>query len=86
MLSTREEIAVQDIDMDHFGCSNDLLGTTCLNLCVGFIVFLNNNENLFVEHRSDVFFPSDLNFHNVQLCFKNIAKHIHKLSTACHIT
>jgi hypothetical protein len=50
---------INDIDIDHFGWSVDRLGTTSVSTCVGFIVILNDGQDLFVEHRSDAFFSSN---------------------------
>jgi hypothetical protein len=43
---------------------------------VGFVVILNNGQDVFIEHRSDTFFPVEINLKNVRACFKNIAEHI----------
>ena len=38
------------IDMDHFGSGIDYLATTGLGPCIGFVVLLDNNQHIFIEH------------------------------------
>jgi hypothetical protein len=77
---------INDIKMDHFSYSSDRLGTTGVNSCVGFVVFLNNNQNVFIEHRTDVYFPEELSLENIRLCFENVATHIFKVLPESHVT
>ncbi len=77
---------INDIDMDHFSSSTDWLGTAGIGPCVGFMILLNNNEHIFIEHRSDIYFPSELNLDNVRLCFKNIVKHVSTILPESSIT
>jgi hypothetical protein len=86
MSTTEKEEKINDIEMEHFGCSNDWLSTTGVNTCVGFIVFLNNGENVLIEHWSDISFPETLNINNVRSCFKKIARHIDKLFEHSNVT
>ncbi len=87
MPSRMKEISIiSDIDMDNFGQSSYRLATTGVSTCVGFIVFLDNSEGVFLEHRSDLFLPTTINLETVRLCFKNIAKHISNLFPTSAIT
>jgi hypothetical protein len=66
---------INDIEMDHFGLAIDYLATKGLGPCIGFIVLSNNCQHIFIEHRSDIYFPRAINLDNVRLCFNNIAQH-----------
>jgi len=75
--------------MDYFGISTyDRLATTGVGPCIGFVVILNTDDDrqVFIEHRSDTYFPAILTLHNVRLCFQNLAKHIVQLRPEFDIT
>jgi hypothetical protein len=76
---------IYDIDMDHFGQSDDRLATTGLASCIGFVVILNDGQNVFVEHRSDIYLPTTINLENIRSCFKNVAKHIFEILPTSNI-
>ncbi|CAF3112400.1 unnamed protein product [Rotaria socialis] len=86
MTSTTNDQLINDIEMDHFGCSTHRLSTTGINSCVSFIILLNHGEHIFMEHRSDVYFPTLLNMENVRLCFENIAEHICRIQPQSDVT
>jgi len=58
--------------MNYFGISTDRLVTTGVGPCVCFSVILNSadDKQIFIEHRSDAYFPSSLTLNNVRLYYK----------------
>ncbi|CAF4608829.1 unnamed protein product [Rotaria socialis] len=84
-MATSNSLSILDIQMDHFGSSPDRIATKGLNSCVAIVVFLNPGGRIFVEHRSDVYFPNDLNLQNLDRCFENICKHIEIISPESNI-
>jgi hypothetical protein len=62
--------------MDYFGSSDNRLGTTGINTCIGFIVIFNHGGHVFIEHRTAIHFPSQLSISNIRSFFKNIVEHI----------
>ncbi|CAF1284584.1 unnamed protein product [Rotaria magnacalcarata] len=86
MTSTTNDQLINNIEMDHFGCSTHRLSTTGINSCVSFIILLNHGEHIFMEHRSDVYFPTLLNMENVRLCFENIAEHLCRIQPQSDVT
>jgi len=62
------------------------LATTGVARCICFIVILNDAEEVFIEHRSDIFFPAQLKLENVGLCFQNLAEHINEILPTSNIT
>ncbi|CAF5021126.1 unnamed protein product, partial [Rotaria sp. Silwood1] len=64
----------------------DYLATTDLGPCIGFVVLLDNNQHIFIEHRSSVYLPSSINLVTVRLCFQNVAKHVSDLLPTSSIT
>ncbi|CAF0953263.1 unnamed protein product [Rotaria sordida] len=78
--------SINDIKVDHFGSGIDYLATTSLGPCIGFVVLLDNNQHIFIEHRSSVYIPPLINLATVRLCFQNIAKHVSDLLPISSIT
>ncbi len=78
--------SINDIEMDHFGSGIDYLATTGLGPCVGFLVLLDNNQHIFIEHRSSLYLPPSINLATVRLCFQNVAKHVSELLPTSNIT
>jgi hypothetical protein len=77
---------INDIEMEHFGCNTHWLGTTGINSCIASIILLNNNQNIFIEHRSDIYLPVEINLDNVRLWFENVAKHASTSVSGAKIT
>jgi hypothetical protein len=71
--------------MDCFGSSNDFLSTTGVGPCVGFVVLLANGQNIFIEHRTDMYLPRGMNINNVRLCFNPLSPSIF-FANACTLT
>ncbi|CAF3704474.1 unnamed protein product [Adineta steineri] len=84
-LGTKSKL-INDINVDHFGCSNDRLGSTGITTCIGFIVTFNNGEDVFIEHKSNILFPKVVTLENMRICFKNIAKYIYDVLPTSTIT
>ncbi|CAF1160060.1 unnamed protein product [Rotaria sordida] len=78
--------SINDIEIDHFGSGIDYLATTSLGPCIGFVVLLDNNQHIFIEHRSSVYIPPLINLATVRLCFQNVAKHVSDLLPISSIT
>ena len=78
--------AIFDVDMDHFDCSKDSLATTGVNTCICFVIILDTDQHVFIEHRSDPYFPSVITSENVPLCLKNVAEHVHAMKPKSNIT
>ncbi|CAF1282425.1 unnamed protein product [Rotaria sordida] len=78
--------SINDIKVDHFGSGIDYLATTSLGPCIGFVVLLDNNQHIFIEHRSSVYIPPLINLATVRLCFQNVAKHVSDLLPISSIT
>jgi len=74
--------------MNYFGISTDRLVTTGVGPCVCFSVILNSadDKQIFIEHRSDAYFPSSLTLNNVRLYLQNVAEHIVQLCPEPDIT
>jgi hypothetical protein len=85
-ISKIENPLIENIEMDHFGFSKGRLATKGIAPCIGFIVILNDAEEVFIEHRSDIFFPAKLKLKNVGLCFQNLAEHISEVLPTSNIT
>ena len=82
-----KEKMINNIEMDCFGSSSDFLSTTGVGPCVAFVVLLATGENIFIEHRSDVFLPAGkMNIDNVGLCLNNVGEHIRLRSSGSTIT
>ena len=75
----RKSLLIDDIDMDHFGQSDGPLATSGLVTCVGFVVILNQGQNVFIEHRSDVFLPVEIDAATVRLLLDDVIEHIAKV-------
>lgn len=56
MASSVENHRIDNIEMDHFGSSTGCLATQGVGPCICFVVTLNNGQQIFLEHRSDIFF------------------------------
>jgi hypothetical protein len=78
--------SINDIEMDHFGSGIDYLATTCIGPCIGSHVLLDNNQHIFIEHRSSVYLPPSINLATVRLYFQNVAKHVSDLLPTSSIT
>ena len=44
--SEKDKKPINDIDMDYFGSSDNRLGTTGINTCIGFIIIFNHGEHV----------------------------------------
>ncbi|CAM4777499.1 unnamed protein product [Rotaria magnacalcarata] len=78
--------SINDIELDHFGSGIDYLATTSLGPCIGFVVLLDNNQHIFIEHRSPAYLPPSINLATVRLCFQNVAKQVSDLLPTSSIT
>ncbi|CAF1445978.1 unnamed protein product [Adineta steineri] len=78
--------SINDIEMDHFGSGIDYLATTSVRTCIGFVVLLDDNQHIFIEHRSFVYLPPSSNLETVRLCFQNVVKHISDELATSNIT
>ncbi|CAF0939757.1 unnamed protein product, partial [Adineta steineri] len=78
--------SINDIEMDRFGSEVDYLATTSVVPCIGFVVLLDDNQHIFIEHRSSVYLPPSNNLETARLCFQNVAKHISDELTTSNIT
>jgi hypothetical protein len=78
--------SINDIEMDHFGSKADLLATTGLGPCVGFLVLLDHGQHIFLEHRSSIYLPQEINSVTVGSCFANVAKHLSAMLPQSTIT
>lgn len=67
---------INDIEMDHYDCSTDSLGTTGVGPCIGFVILLNDSEYIFIEHRNSLNLPSQFNWNNVRSILKGIVEHV----------
>ena len=76
---------INDIETDHFGSDKNCLATTGLGPCIGFIVLLNNSQQIFIEHRSDISLPREITLNNIRSCFKNVSQHISKTASKLNI-
>lgn len=85
-MTTSNQPSIYDIEMDCFGSSLDRLATTGLNSCVAIVAFLNPDKHIFVEHKSDIYWPKTLNLENSRICFENIANNISKILPESDIT
>jgi hypothetical protein len=56
----RKSVDMANIEMDHFDFSTNRLVTAEVDPCICFIVIVNNGQEVFIEHRSDVFFQVNL--------------------------
>jgi hypothetical protein len=78
---------INDIEIDCFGSSNDFLSTTGVGPYVAFAVLLASGQNIFLEHRSDLFLPiGKMDVNNVGLCLNNVGEHIRLTSPGSTIT
>ncbi|CAF3014196.1 unnamed protein product [Rotaria sp. Silwood2] len=75
-VSKKEKEPIHDVDMDRHGISKNRLATTGVSPCIGFIVFLNNGEDIFIEHLSDISHPTTMNLASVREYFEDISEHI----------
>jgi hypothetical protein len=48
--------AIENIKMDHFGGTEGRVAIIGVGPCICFLIILNNGQELFLEHRSDIFF------------------------------
>jgi hypothetical protein len=77
--------SIANIEIDHFGCIADRVATKNIGRCICFITILNDGK-VFVEHRSDIFFPSEITSDNVALWIENLAEHIVQAAPGSNIT
>ncbi|CAF1379184.1 unnamed protein product [Rotaria sp. Silwood1] len=75
-MSVSKKEPINDIDMSQHGISKNRLATTGVGPCIGFIAFLNNGEDIFIEHLSDVSRPMIMNLNSVREYFEDISEHI----------
>ncbi|CAF0939559.1 unnamed protein product [Adineta steineri] len=78
--------SINDIEMDHFGSMVDYLATTSVGPCIGFVVLLDDNQHIFIEHRSSVYLLPSSNLETIRLCSQNVVKHISDELATSNIT
>ncbi|CAF1613503.1 unnamed protein product, partial [Rotaria magnacalcarata] len=66
---------LQDVSLGH-GIPKNRLATTGVGSCIGFIAFLNNGEDIFIEHLSDISRPTIINIDSIREYFEDISEHI----------
>ena len=76
---------IEMVDMDCYGSSKNCLATRGVGPCVCFIVVFNNEAEVFLEHRSDIFFPAKPSLINIDLCLQNLAEHINEILPTSNI-
>ncbi|CAF0922837.1 unnamed protein product [Adineta steineri] len=67
--------SINDIEMGHFGSGIEFLATTSLGPCISFLIILDKAENIFIEHRTAISLPSEMNMKTVRSCLEILAKH-----------
>lgn len=77
---------IKNIEMDHYEFSAGPLATVGVGPCICFLIILNDGQQVFLEHRSDIFFASNLSLKNTSLCLENLAEHVSEVLPTSKIT
>lgn len=72
--------------MDQLGVSKFRLATTGLNPCIGFVVFLNDGEDILIEHLTDLRLPGTMNLNKVREVFEDITMTRYHMEISCMFT
>jgi hypothetical protein len=82
----KESHSIENIEMDAFGVTTDLLATKGVIPCICFVVILEDGCELFLEHRNDPFLPPTIITETICLCLHNLAQHVSDVSPSSRIS
>ncbi|CAF0918858.1 unnamed protein product [Adineta steineri] len=67
--------SINDIEIDHFDSGIDFLATMGFGPCISCLIVLDKRKNIFIEHRTTIYLPSEINLETVRSCLEKVAKH-----------